>query len=96
MQSEILNSLEAKERERLYLIQVLRLWDVAKEAGYDASEVKAFSFRPKFLNKEEKREYRRKYPMDNSLLKVAVDYHNCVRLHTGELKPIPLTKRPKK
>lgn len=83
-------------QERDYLLDVLALWGVAKQAGYEPEEVKAFSFRPEFLTFEQKKESRQHYRLHRRDKYGDSEYHNCVRLHTGELKPIPITKRPKK
>ena len=92
---ELIDSIRAKKTEQAYLLDCLALWHVAKEAGYDAHEVKAFSFRPEFLTLKQKRQHRRAKRLRASDRLIEQDkYHNCVRFHTGELNPIPLTERP--
>ena len=90
---DTINRLREKGAERDYLLDVLELWEVARVAGYEPEDVKAFSFRPEFMMHDEKRKNNqlsrfRQPMMDQS------KFHNCVRLVSGELKPIPLTKRP--
>jgi hypothetical protein len=66
---------------------VLDLWAHAAEAGYPASEVKAFTFHPLFLDNKQKRSY---------TLGSYRNHFNCVRLHTGELKQIPMIEKREK
>jgi hypothetical protein len=68
---------------------VLDLWAHAAEAGYTADQIKAFSFRPKFTEPK----HRRYYQLSREGEK---QWHNCVRLYTGELKPIPRIERPQR
>ncbi len=93
---ETLDRVRERGRERNYLLDVLAVWDVAKKAGYDASDVKAFSFRPEFLTASERRENQRHRTYKQRDKYVDADWHNCVRLNTGELKQIPRTKRPRR
>jgi len=91
---ETLDKLESKERERLYLLEVLGLWDVVKQAGIDPDDVHAFTFRPEFLEKRKRWEYD-KAPFAIRQQASSL-WHNCVRLKDGTLKEIPLTRSPKK
>lgn len=92
----IIDRMRKANQSRDYLLQVLALWDAAQKAGFDPSEVKAFTFRTEFLSKEEKPQFALKTACTYRRPTLeASDYHNCVRLHTGELMPIPLTKKPK-
>lgn len=96
---DIIERIESHMAERQYLLDCLKVWDAAKQAGYSPDEVRAFSFRPEFLGKDEKLANRRhrqrhgSYKADPYRQDI---WHNCVRLTTGELKPIPLVKRPVK
>lgn len=92
---ETLDRIRERGRERDYLLDVLALWEVAKKAGYNPSDVKAFSFRPEFLSYSERRENQIQRARNQRDKYVQVDWHNCVRLNNGELKQIPRTKRPK-
>lgn len=85
--SELRAEIKQKQAWRDYYMAVLDLWVHAAEAGYPASEVKAFTFRPKLLDKR----YRRAYTLGSYR-----EHFNCVRLNTGELKPIPLIEKPEK
>jgi hypothetical protein len=82
-------SIKRKEAWRTYYMQILDLWAHAAEAGYTADKIKAFSFRPKFIPGN-KRRWAQVVRVDEK------KWHNCVRLHTGELKPIPLIDRPQR
>ena len=89
---ELLDRIRDRGRERDYVLDVLALWDVAKQAGYEPDDVKAFTFRREFLSREELREFvprAGEYATKNER-----EYHNCVRLHNGELRAIPLTRMP--
>ena len=90
---EILDSLEAKHRERGYLLEVLGLWDVVAKAGINSWDVHTFTFRPEFLDSQKFREYRAA-PLAIRQ-QASTLWHNCVKLHDGSLKEIPLTRRPK-
>lgn len=79
--------LKLKEAWRAYYIAILDLWAHAAEAGYPSDTIRAFTFRPEFLDKQQRRRYTSE--RDDS-------WFNCIRLHTGELKPIPLIRRPPK
>jgi hypothetical protein len=88
-------TIQEKSREMLKLLDILDLWKVAQEVGYSSDEVKAFSFRDKFLTAEEsKLNYYSDGVWHRKLS--GETHHNCVRLVSGELKQIPLTERPKK
>ena len=89
----IINRLRVLGAERDYLLDALELWEIARVAGYEPKDVKAFSFRPEFLTFDEKRENTRRSRFRQPIMEQS-KFHNCVRLVTGELKPIPLTKRP--
>lgn len=92
----VLASIEEKQNEARYLREVLELWNACP---YPSEDVKAFTWRPEFLDKEHTRTYRQMGPI--TFVKKKFDFgpdacHNCVRMTNGELKPIPLTRRPKR
>lgn len=90
---DVINRIREKGTERDYLLDILELWEVARVAGYESDDVKAFSFRPEFLTPGEQRTNRERSRFNSPVVEQR-GFHNCVRLVTGELKPIPLTKRP--
>lgn len=94
MVMETLKHLEKLEQERQYLLDCLKVWAVAKASGYSSDIVKAFSFREEFLTKDQKKINRRASIQRRSKPYNGSNYHNCVRLKTGELKPIALVKIP--
>ena len=98
--TDIIKRMEAWNAERQYLLDCLKVWDAASEAGYSSDEVKAFSFRPEFLTKEQRREnfnHRRGRPAGYKTEPYRQDiWHNCARLTNGDLVPIPIVKRPVK
>jgi hypothetical protein len=75
--------------ERHVMIRTLELWAHTEKAGYKPEVVQAFSFRPKFLSSDEKKE----------LLRTLGDrsdcdtHYNCVIID-GEPKEIPMIQRP--
>lgn len=98
--ADVRRRIAEKRAEQDKLIGQLNCWAVAKQAGYDHTEVKAFSFHHKFLTDDQRKVNRRAQqrlmcgPCDERLPYNQKAYHNCVRLHTGELVEIPLVERP--
>lgn len=94
---EILASIAEKQDEARFLREVLQLWDVCP---YAPEDVKNFSFRPEFLTKEELEKAGTTYRISGPLWRErngkynSRTHINCVRLHTDELKPMPLHPRP--
>jgi len=87
---DLLDSLKAHSSEQQYLMDVLALWRHAEKAGFNDEDIKAFTFRPQFLTREEEKELGR--PRGDQR---ACDTHfNAVRLKNGDLKQIPLYPRP--
>jgi hypothetical protein len=80
-----LDNLDKLLAEKRYWVQVLGLWAHANKAGFESDQVKAFTFRPEFLSRPEKR----MKPVPNDLT-----HHNALRLVNGDLVCIPLIKRP--
>lgn len=88
----VIDKIREHGTERDYLLDILELWEVALVAGYEPEYVQAFSFRPEFLTTGERRTN-----STRATYRPVIEqskFHNCVRLVSGELKPIPLTKRP--
>ncbi len=94
--SELTDKIRDKCRERDYLLDVLDLWDVATKAGFKVEDVKAFTFRPTFLAPNQKDEDQASWQRHRRSIYNASEWHNCVRLNNGDLRPIPLTRRPSK
>ena len=90
---EVLDRLHNASEERKYLLEVLKLWDIVAKAGYTAEQVTSFTFREQFLSSKELRLFPGR-PGQAKYAEASKYWHNCVRLHSGELKPIPLTRRP--
>lgn len=93
---DVIARIEAAKAEQQYLLDCLKVWDAAKQAGYEPDEVKAFSFRDEFLTKDQKAENRRHGRYQRAHPYNGYDWHNCARLTNGELVPIPIVKRPVK
>lgn len=96
MNSELIAGMKSKVREQCYLLDILDLWAVAKEAGFESQDVKSFTFRPEFMTPEQKQEDRESHRKHRYDKYNSSNWHNCVRLKDGTLKSIPMTKRPKK
>ena len=85
--------LQEKLAEQKYYAEVLELWAHAAAAGYSHEDVRAFTFRPEFLTKEEKvkeardrRQGVRRY--------TSLTHHNALRLKDDSIVQIPLVARP--
>jgi hypothetical protein len=92
-----LNSIKHNQAAQKSLLEQLALWDVVKEAGIDTDTVKAFTFHPGFMTPMQKKIERRRgnpRPGDYRGYFSSGDFFNCVRLKTGELVSIPLTRKP--
>ena len=87
----LLDTIEAKQSEIRYLTAVLALWRHAAKAGYTEDEVEAFTFRARFLSREDRKTLGR--PLHGDYPNPT--HHNCVRLRDGSLKEIPLYPRPR-
>ena len=87
--AEIRTELKHKLEWQAYHMAGLDLWMHAHEAGYPSDTIETFTFRPEFLDKQQTRRYTRKRAYRTG-------WFNCVRLYTGELKPIPLIEKPEK
>lgn len=88
-----MSTLQEKLAEQRYYVELLELWSHAKAAGYSHEVVRAFTFRPEFLTKEEKvkeaRAKRRGVRLYSDLT-----HHNALRLKDDSIVPIPLVGRP--
>jgi len=51
---EILDRLEAKNKEQAELLAVLRMWSKVQEQGIDPEEVQSFAFDPNLLTHQER------------------------------------------
>lgn len=89
-----LESLERLGEERAFLLKVLGLWEHAKEAGYTSEEIRAFTFRPEWLTKEQKRENQRRASRRSAPAYCDKNWHNALRLKSGDLVKIPGIARP--
>lgn len=89
---EVIDRIGRHSAQRDQCLEILNLWAVAEEAGYKPCEIKVFTFRDEFLSRDEKRQFSA-FRGGNRLKQN--NYHNCVKLTNGDLKPIPLTKKPR-
>lgn len=86
---------QKKLAERDFDLAVLHLWVHAENStGRTWKDIKAFTFRPEFLTKEEKRENDDHFRRHRKPLYCDKNWHNCVRLVEGGLMRIPGIKRP--
>ena len=92
--SDIINGLGEALAEKSFRLQVVRLYAAALISGYDHEHIQTFTFSKRFLNMDQVSENHRtiqdgKNPPYSDAL-----YHNAVRLKSGDLAEIPLTRRP--
>lgn len=80
-------------KEQDFCWDVLDLWNLVQSVGIDPTDVVAFTFRPEFLNTQQHKLYQ--FGTFASRRDASKHWHNCVRLVDGELKAIPLCRRPK-
>jgi hypothetical protein len=89
-----LDSLDKALETKSYLLQVMRLWNIAKEAGYPHDTIKTFTFMDGYLNMTQiSANHRALAARKNPPFSGAL-YHNAVRLSDGSVAEIPLTRRP--
>jgi hypothetical protein len=91
-----LDQLDLLFREKQYLIQVLRLWRHAEDnldkEVYD--QIRSFTFHVGFLDKGKREENIYALNMGKAAPYCGLNYHNAVRLNSGDLQEIPLIERP--
>ena len=89
-----MSKLQEKLAEKAYYVAVLELWAHAAKAGYPSESIRAFTYRPEFLNMEEaekvSRAKVRRLPVPYSDL----THHNALRLVDDSVVPMPLIARP--
>lgn len=91
----MMSKYEEIERKRAicdYNMSVLKLWEHAKQNLPEDiyNEIKAFTFSDEFLTEEQNKE-NAKYMGTHYC---GFNFHNAVRLNSGDLQEIPLIKRP--
>ena len=89
---EVIDRIGRSSELREQCLQILNLWAFAEEAGYEPCDINVFTFKDRFLSKDEK--FKFSAFRGGGRLKTT-DYHNCVKLNNGDLRPIPLTKKPR-
>lgn len=90
-----LESIEARLEEQKFYCKVLRLWDhLETTTGKTHKDVRSFTFRPEFLTPEEKKENDRARRKHLPPVYCDKNWHNCVRLKSGELMSMPGIARP--
>ena len=107
--TELVESLEEKNKERDYLISVLKLWAHVQEQGIDPDNVDTFGYSPMYLTPEQKKQWHQKCVRSgvpsraHTYYLTFADYrevpmvHNYVRLKTGEVKVLdPMLPVPRK
>ena len=88
---KIVSRMQNRTAEMQYQLKVLELWNLVDSVGIEVDTVQAFTFHENHLPPKERERYRKLSWAERQ--RAGELYHNCVRLKTGELKPIPLTKR---
>lgn len=91
----VLTSLDRAHEQRAFDLKVLALWAHATTAtGKTSDEIKSFTFRPEHLTPEESKRNRRMAYSNKPPVYCSKNWHNCVRLVTGDLVGMPGIKRP--
>lgn len=80
-----------------YNIAVLELWEhVEVYLPEDVcKEIKAFTFSDKFLDRSQREQNIREMNAGKKPTYCGFNYHNAVRLNSGDIQEIPLVERPK-
>jgi hypothetical protein len=86
----LLDKILAQHNEQAIMLNTLKLWEHAEVSGYTCTEVRAFTFRPDFLSISDRKELKRAIGDRGA----CTTHFNCVRLHDGCLRRIPLVPRP--
>ena len=94
---EVTDRMKTLGMERDRLLEILELWNSVHIAGIKNEDVQSFSFRTHFLTPNQIAMNRNRYrDGQRHDIWTGDTHHNCVRLKTGEILPIPMTMRPKK
>lgn len=89
-----LDQLDLLLEEKKFHLEVLRLWNAAKDAGYKPEYVKTFTFSDAFLSQEARDVNIDRLNKNMNPLLSGATHHNAVRLVSGDLAEIPLMDRP--
>ena len=91
----VIDTIQMKREQQRFDLEVLALWThLEKETEYTHEDVRAFTYCPAFHTKEEKAEQRRCQRARVAPKYCDKNWHNAVRLRTGDLVPMPGFKRP--
>ena len=91
----VLDSIERARERQAFDLAVLALWAHAEDTtGMSWEDVKTFTFRPEFLLPEEAKANRRKANVHKPPVYCAKNWHNCLRLKSGDLISMPGISRP--
>jgi hypothetical protein len=89
-----LDSINALRERQRFDLEVLGLWAHALTIGKTHDDIRTFTFRPEFLTDEEAKENKRASIRNRPPVYCSKNWHNCVRLNSGELVSMPGIKRP--
>jgi len=90
-----LDNLDRVLAEKAFYIGVLRLWTVARDAGYNHDEIATFTFCDNFLGKKRKQANHKALMKGGKPPYSGITHHNAVRLKKdNSLVEIPLIARP--
>jgi hypothetical protein len=91
----VLDSIERARERQTFDLAVLALWAHAEDTtGVSWEDVKTFTFRPEYLTKEQDRENKRLSHRHQPPAHCAKNWHNCLRLKSGDLISMPGISRP--
>jgi hypothetical protein len=91
----VLDSIEKARERQAFDLSVLALWAHAEDTtGMSWEDVKTFTFRPEYLTKEQATENKRRAIRRAPPVYCAKNWHNCLRLKSGDLISMPGISRP--
>jgi hypothetical protein len=81
--------------QQVFDVRLLLLWEhVQRLTEYKPEQVKAFTYRPEFLTKEEQKENRSAARLYRKPKYCDKNWHNAIRLRSGEVASMPGIARP--
>lgn len=92
--AKLTKSIRLREQQ-IFDIRVLQLWaHVDEHTEHKPEQVKSFTYRPEFLTKEQRKRNSRKALAHSAPAYCAKNWHNAIRLRSGEVVEMPGIARP--
>ena len=90
-----IDTLQVKLAQQAFDIAVLALWAHAKQStGHTHETIKAFTFRPEWLTKEQQKENKDAARLRKPPVYCDKNWHNALRLSSGDLIQMEGVARP--